>query len=41
MPGPDGKVGHARLAIGDSLIMLADSFPDMGNRPQQLLAGRR
>ena len=30
MGGPDGRVGHAELEIGDSLIMLADEFPDMG-----------
>jgi PhnB protein len=30
MPSPGGKVGHAELAIGDSLIMLADEFPEMG-----------
>lgn len=27
---PDGKVGHAELRIGDSPIMLADEFPEMG-----------
>ena len=30
MPGPDGKIGHAELELGDSLIMLADAFPEMG-----------
>jgi PhnB protein len=30
MAGPDGRVGHAELKIGDSHIMLADEHPDMG-----------
>jgi PhnB protein len=30
MPGPDGRVGHAELQIGDSRIMLADENPNMG-----------
>jgi PhnB protein len=29
MPAPDDKVGHAELEIGNSVIMLADEFPDM------------
>jgi len=29
MPAPEGKVGHAELQIGDSVIMLADEFPEM------------
>ena len=28
LDGPSGKVGHAQLQIGDSLIMLADEFPE-------------
>jgi len=30
MPGPDGKVGHAELQIGNSRLMLADENPSMG-----------
>ena len=30
MQAPDGKVGHAELELGDSLIMLADEYPDVG-----------
>lgn len=28
-PSPDGTIGHAEIKIGDSVIMLADEFPDM------------
>ena len=28
MPGPNGRVGHAELEFGDSLIMLADEAPE-------------
>lgn len=30
MPQPDGRIGHAEIRIGDSPIMLADEFPEMG-----------
>jgi PhnB protein len=30
MGAPGGKVGHAELEFGDSIIMLADEFPEMG-----------
>jgi PhnB protein len=30
MDGPDGRVGHAELQIGNSVLMLADEFPEMG-----------
>jgi PhnB protein len=29
MPAPDGRVGHAEIAIGDSVIMMADTSPEM------------
>jgi PhnB protein len=29
MPGPGGRIMHAEIRIGDSMIMLADEFPDM------------
>jgi len=38
MTGPDGKIGHAELKIGDSVIFLSDEFPNMGvaKSPQTL-----
>src|SRR5690349_6121383 len=35
----EGKVGHAELKIGDSPIMLADEFPQMGYRSPKALGG--
>ena len=45
MPQPDGRVGHAELKFGDSVVMMADEFPEMdvvgpktlGNSPVGLL----
>ncbi|MCH7230896.1 VOC family protein [Glycomyces sp. L485] len=39
MDGPDGKVGHAELKIGESLIMVADEFPEMGSRSPKSVGG--
>ena len=39
MAGPDGKVGHAELKIGNSILMMASEFPEMGFRSPQTLGG--
>src|SRR5712691_3595419 len=39
MADPKGKIGHAEIQIGDSHIMLADEFPEMGYRSPQSLGG--
>ena len=39
MAGPDGKIGHAEIKIGNSPIMLADEVPQMGYRGPQALGG--
>jgi len=39
MQGPPGKIGHAEIKIGDSMIMLADEMPGSGGRSPQSLGG--
>lgn len=39
MEGPGGKIGHAEIKIGDSMIMLADEMPGGGCRSPQSLGG--
>ena len=39
MQGPDGRIGHAELQIGDSVIMLADENPEMGARGPKAFGG--
>ena len=39
MAGPDGRLGHAEIRIGDSVIMLADEHPEMGYRSPKSLGG--
>jgi PhnB protein len=39
MDAPDGKIGHAELEIGDSLVMLSDPFPQASTKPPKELGG--
>ncbi len=39
MPGPNDMVAHAELEIGDSLIMLADPFPQSSLKPPKQAGG--
>lgn len=39
MDAPGGTIGHAELEIGNSVVMLADEFPQMGHRSPKTLGG--
>ena len=39
MEAPGGKIGHAEIRIGDSHVMLADEYPDMGYKGPESLGG--
>jgi PhnB protein len=39
MDAPGGKIGHAELVIGDSLVMLSDPFPQASTKPPKELGG--
>ncbi len=39
MKGPDGKIMHAEMVIGDSIIMLSDEFPEFGTLSPQSTGG--
>lgn len=39
MEAPNGKIGHAEIRIGDSVIMLADEHPEMGAKSPRALGG--
>lgn len=39
MPSPGGKIGHAEIEIGGSVVMLADEAPDMGQLGPRTVGG--
>jgi len=39
MQAPDGKIGHAEIEIGDSIVMLSDAFPQSTTKPPSELGG--
>ena len=36
---PDGRVGHAEISLGDSIVMLSDEFPEYGGKAPEALGG--
>lgn len=39
LPGPGGKLAHAAVCIGDSMLMLSDEFPDWDTTGPAALGG--
>ena len=39
IPGPGGKLMHGAVRIGDSMVMLADEFPEWGSKGPKTLGG--
>jgi PhnB protein len=39
MPAPGGRIGHAELTLGRSVVMLADEHPEMGARGPRSIGG--
>ncbi len=39
MPTPDGRIAHAEISIGDSIVMLSDENPEWGNQSPETLNG--
>jgi len=39
MPAPGNRIGHAELRFGDTIVMLADTNPEMGYKSPKTLGG--
>ena len=39
MPAPGGRIGHAEMRVGTSMIMLADEHPETGARSPKSFGG--
>ena len=39
MDAPGGRIGHAELEFGDSVVMLSDAMPEASTRPPKQLGG--
>ena len=39
LEAPGGRIGHAEIQVGDSIIMLADEYPEINFRSPQTLGG--
>jgi len=39
LPGPDGRIMHAQIRIGDSAVMLVDEMPEWGALGPKALKG--
>lgn len=39
IPGPDGRLMHAQIKIGDSILMMSEVFPEYGGKEPIALGG--
>jgi PhnB protein len=39
MSTPDGKIGHAEILVGNSIVMMSDEFPEHGSKSPEALNG--
>lgn len=39
IPAPGGRIGHAEVRLGDSIVMLADESPEMNARAPKSVGG--